>query len=213
MDVNALRSARKKMFNSAQGLADVLGVNRVTVANWETGKSLPSSEMLHRIAEVLHVSVSYLLGESESPAAVDQEFRISPYVALLDTAREDAPFLSSEQKEEAIEIVKNAITEIVIAEQEIRDRDMIYKTPWDSYLYARTHVPGIPNDAKPLKGRRSDESDKHPFKLRPYAEIQDLARRDAKLFNRKDVQSVTREQLREALGYLEKALKALWTVR
>lgn len=212
MDVAALRSARKKMFNSAQELADVLGVNRVTVANWETGKSLPSTEMLHRIAEVLHVSVSYLLGESESPAAVDKEFRIAPYVALLDTAREDSPFLSSEQKEEAIEIVKNAITELVIAEQEIRDRDMIYKTPWDSYLYARTHVPGIPKDAKPLAGSRADDA-KQPFKLRPYAEIQDLARRDAKLFGRKDSQVVTREQLRDALGYLEKTLKALWIGR
>jgi len=43
------------------GLAEKLGVDRSTVAKWETGDALPRAGMLPRIASILRCSVDDLL--------------------------------------------------------------------------------------------------------------------------------------------------------
>ena len=50
---------------SQQEFAEALSVVRQTVSKWEKGLSVPDSEVLVRIAEVLGTSVSYLLGEDD----------------------------------------------------------------------------------------------------------------------------------------------------
>lgn len=52
---------RKKKLTQTQ-LAEQIGVSRITINKWETGKSTPSVEMLLKLSEYFNVSVDYLLG-------------------------------------------------------------------------------------------------------------------------------------------------------
>ena len=59
-----LKNLRKAMGLSQEELAIKLNVVRQTVSKWEKGLSVPDSEMLIRLAEVLDTSVTVLLGET-----------------------------------------------------------------------------------------------------------------------------------------------------
>lgn len=62
-----VKSARKELGITQKELADKLGVSLRTVASYETGNSLPRTrEATRKLAEVLGVSVNYLLTEDES---------------------------------------------------------------------------------------------------------------------------------------------------
>jgi len=70
-----LKRLRKKRGLKQQDLAERLGVERPTVANWERGAKYPGLPLLVRLSEVLGVSVDALLGRRppevwEAPAAV-----------------------------------------------------------------------------------------------------------------------------------------------
>lgn len=58
-----IKNIRKSKGLSQEDLAIRLNVVRQTVRKWETGLSVPDSEMLIKIAEVLETSVSEILGE------------------------------------------------------------------------------------------------------------------------------------------------------
>lgn len=58
-----LKTIRKNKGFSQEELAARINVVRQTVSKWEKGLSVPDSELLIKIAEVLEVSVSDLLGE------------------------------------------------------------------------------------------------------------------------------------------------------
>lgn len=82
--------ARKKAGLSQEALADALGVTRQAVSKWETGKSVPDTENLRRMAQVLAVSADYFLGEapapenvSGDPATLDAIDRVSQRMGLL----------------------------------------------------------------------------------------------------------------------------------
>jgi len=57
--IRELRSARKM---TQVELADLLGVSKQSVSNWENDNIQPSIEMLVKLAEVFSVSTDYLLG-------------------------------------------------------------------------------------------------------------------------------------------------------
>lgn len=59
-----IKNLRKAKGLSQEDLALRLNVVRQTVSKWENGLSVPDSEMLIKIAEVLEVSVSEILGEA-----------------------------------------------------------------------------------------------------------------------------------------------------
>jgi len=64
-----LKTLRKERCISQENLAMQLNVVRQTVSKWEAGTSVPDAEMLIKIADVLGVNVSDLLGtpiENES---------------------------------------------------------------------------------------------------------------------------------------------------
>lgn len=48
-----------------EGLARLLGVDRSTVAKWETGKSMPRAELLPKLADILGCTVDELLRKEE----------------------------------------------------------------------------------------------------------------------------------------------------
>ena len=59
-----LRNLRKSKGLSQEELAVKLNVVRQTITKWETGLSVPDSEMLLAISDVLETPVSTLLGET-----------------------------------------------------------------------------------------------------------------------------------------------------
>ena len=57
-----LKALRKKKGITQEELAARLNVVRQTVSKWEKGLSVPDAELLIRLAEILEVPVSQLLG-------------------------------------------------------------------------------------------------------------------------------------------------------
>lgn len=62
-----IKKYRKEKKMSQEELAIPLNVVRQTVSKWENNLSVPDAELLIRIAEVLEISVSKLLGAEETP--------------------------------------------------------------------------------------------------------------------------------------------------
>lgn len=58
-----IKTFRKERGLTQEELAIRLNVVRQTVSKWEKGQSVPDADLLQKIAEVLEVSVSQLLGQ------------------------------------------------------------------------------------------------------------------------------------------------------
>ena len=69
---NRIAQAREAAGISAKDFAEMLHVAATTVSNWETGHRQLSLERLLQIAQLLNVSVSYLLGAEEQPQNMKQ---------------------------------------------------------------------------------------------------------------------------------------------
>ena len=76
----ALLKARKQAKISQQQLADLLIVNRSSVANWEAGRRLPDATMITRIAEALAVDLPILFEAANEDAE-------PPVVMLVDDSK------------------------------------------------------------------------------------------------------------------------------
>lgn len=78
---SALRGARKRSRRTQLDLADVLDVSRATIAQWETGRHLPSPEHAHRLDTILETrgTLSQLadlerdLGATPEPLAGEED--------------------------------------------------------------------------------------------------------------------------------------------
>jgi transcriptional regulator with XRE-family HTH domain len=57
-----IKELRKKKGLTQEELAKAVGVSRLTVSMWESGKASPKAEFLKKLAEVLEVNVNDLLG-------------------------------------------------------------------------------------------------------------------------------------------------------
>lgn len=82
-----LKALRMKKGMTQEELATRLHIVRQTVSKWEKGLSVPDSDLLIRLAEVLEVSVSELLGSKieidEKPDALAQQLsRINEQLAI-----------------------------------------------------------------------------------------------------------------------------------
>ena len=71
-----LKTLRRQKGFTQEELAARLNVVRQTVSKWEKGLSVPDAELLTRLAEVLEVPVSTLLGSARSPTI--KSLTISP---------------------------------------------------------------------------------------------------------------------------------------
>ena len=60
-----LKQLRKEKGLTQVTLAETLGVSKGTVAMWETGKRMPSFDMLTRLGELFDRRVDYIIGSSE----------------------------------------------------------------------------------------------------------------------------------------------------
>ena len=82
-----LKTLRKQKGFSQEELATRLHVVRQTISKWEKNLSVPDADTLIRLAEILEVSVSELLGakiENENPASdvAEQLSRINEQLAI-----------------------------------------------------------------------------------------------------------------------------------
>ncbi len=78
-----IKTIRKSKGLSQEELAIKLNVVRQTISKWEQGLSVPDSEMLISISEVLETPVSTLLGENISETKVDDLKAISEKLELI----------------------------------------------------------------------------------------------------------------------------------
>lgn len=63
-----LKELRKQAHLTQVELASKLGIVQSSYADWERGKKRPTQDNLVKIAQVLNVSVDYLVGNSEENA-------------------------------------------------------------------------------------------------------------------------------------------------
>ena len=78
-----IKATRKSKGLSQQELAVKLNVVRQTVSKWEQGLSVPDSDMLISLSEVLETPVSTLLGETVTEAEADNLKAISEKLELI----------------------------------------------------------------------------------------------------------------------------------
>lgn len=78
-----IKAIRKSKGLSQQELAIRLNVVRQTISKWEQGLSVPDSDMLVSISEVLETSVSTLLGETVMETEVDTLKAISEKLEVI----------------------------------------------------------------------------------------------------------------------------------
>lgn len=78
-----IKAIRKSKGLSQQELAVKLNVVRQTVSKWEQGLSVPDSDMLITISEVLEAPVSTLLGENVIEPEADDIKAISAKLEMF----------------------------------------------------------------------------------------------------------------------------------
>lgn len=78
-----IKAIRKSKGLSQEELAIKLNVVRQTISKWEQGLSVPDSDMLISISEVLEISVSTLLGETVIESKVDDIKAISEKLEII----------------------------------------------------------------------------------------------------------------------------------
>ena len=78
-----IKAIRKSKGLSQEELAISLNVVRQTISKWEQGLSVPDSDMLISISEVLETPVSTLLGETVTESKVDDVKAISEKLEII----------------------------------------------------------------------------------------------------------------------------------
>lgn len=64
-----IRALRRQAKMTQDDLAERIGANRVTIANYELGKYAPSVDALERLADALGTEPDVITGRAEKPAA------------------------------------------------------------------------------------------------------------------------------------------------
>ena len=68
-----IRAMRKSRNMTQEELASRLNVSRTAVTMWETGQSLPRTELLPRLSEILGCTVDELLAKEKAPSETEKE--------------------------------------------------------------------------------------------------------------------------------------------
>lgn len=69
MNIPLIKRRRQELRLTQQDVAEACGVDRSTVANWETGQTYPDARRLKALAKVLDVTVDELLAEPAEAAS------------------------------------------------------------------------------------------------------------------------------------------------
>lgn len=80
-----VKQLRQERGWSQQEVADRVGLNKMTISQYENGKRKPSFEMIEALAAVFHVDLNYLLGftdKIEKPAGDETDPSANKYLAV-----------------------------------------------------------------------------------------------------------------------------------
>ena len=89
-----LRTLRESKGMTQDDLAEVTGMNRVTIAKYETGKIEPKSKSLSKLAAALDVSTDFLIGQSDEqhePDHVESGAPKTPEARLISAGIDGMP--------------------------------------------------------------------------------------------------------------------------
>ena len=75
-----IKEARKQCGLSQEQLAEKMAVSRSAVAKWEANNGLPDIDNLKALAQLLNVSIDYLLDDGE---VIDEVVMREPYTVFL----------------------------------------------------------------------------------------------------------------------------------
>lgn len=92
-----LKILRKEKNISQEELGNKIGVARTSVANYETDRNFPTSEVLEKLSDVFNVSIDYLLCKSDIKN-IAEEFEFAYH--------KETEGLSDEDIKEALRIYK-----------------------------------------------------------------------------------------------------------
>ena len=98
-----LKTARKAKGYTQEKLSKRIGVSRSTVAMWETGNSQPDNNTLTALANLLDVTVDYLLGRTNTPSGEEDWKNIKQFALSAD---EGYDALTDEGKQQILELIK-----------------------------------------------------------------------------------------------------------
>lgn len=62
-----IKECRNKLGISQEELAEMLGMKRTNIANYEAGRVVPPGNILVKLSDIFGVSTDYILGLSDSP--------------------------------------------------------------------------------------------------------------------------------------------------
>lgn len=73
VEKNRIKEIRKKLGLTLVQLSELTGVPRATLSRYENGKSEPKREMWDKLAKILNVTPSYLIGYSADPERLPRD--------------------------------------------------------------------------------------------------------------------------------------------
>ena len=132
-----IKTARERMGISQVVLAEMAGVSRASIVNWETAKRIPSIYDLERLADVLKTSLSFLLGEAnhvdlpindeDTTGFVQGKIKrgepidLDTIYSALKSVRDGVKHTKIEDRFKVAQILKWALEELESVEKELSD--------------------------------------------------------------------------------------------
>lgn len=79
-----ISTKRKELKMTQNGLAESLYVTHQAVSKWENGKSIPTIDLLYALTKILHISIDFLLDDSDiSKDDYETLFRQYPRASVI----------------------------------------------------------------------------------------------------------------------------------
>ena len=95
-----IKSLRREKCLTQSELAEQAGISRVALGNYERGDRQPTIEFAAQIADVLNISMDYLLGKTDDPTPLNQKSDWIPYEKTSKSFYEGFDTLTNEEKKE-----------------------------------------------------------------------------------------------------------------
>ncbi len=112
-----IKNLRRQQKLTQQQLADLVGVSRTTVINWEMGKNIPDSQNVFNIAQALNVPVSALIGEGAHDSPPPSP-KITP-AEIANGGKASPAHGESKDHQTRKEVIKQIVIDIFDAQEKI----------------------------------------------------------------------------------------------
>jgi putative transcriptional regulator len=96
--MNILIECRKEKGISQKELAKIIDSKETTVASWEQGKSLPSVDMLYRLAKYYEKTMDYMYGDEPKVLSASEIPQVNPAFAARTTRKVSQKILDARNK-------------------------------------------------------------------------------------------------------------------